>query len=166
MNFFVRMAVIIAIVVALLLLVQHLNESGGARGTQPAAAAVATPTPTPAATPARATSAYPMLGATPPPTTPSPTRPPARAYVPPRPSACNQVDRAASQVGAVVVSCASDGGMIVATIQARERNALGDFLDAAMRLGMRDFDVNQQRYQQMTDRQGRAVYQNTFRMRW
>lgn len=166
MKFYVGLIVIVAVVVALLLLAQE--DSSNTAASQAAKASV-TPTPTPTPTPLP--DYYHM--------TPFPTSAP----IAPQPvanagtaagaasggdsnsDACGLLRRLAPRVGARVVSCAESGGLVIVTVAASERNALGDFLDECQKNGMRDL-LPEQAYRQSMDAQHRTVHQNTYKMRF
>jgi type IV secretory pathway VirB10-like protein len=154
MKFFIRLAIFVAIVIGILLWLQDRTERQQAEGRRRAGtetrAKAERPQPTPP--PPAPMSATPAPQTTPPPM--------------PQPGPCSRVRAVAARLGITVVRCSQQDEFTVATLQARDRNLLGDFLDAAMREGMRDFDVNRQAYRTMMDGQGRPVHENTFWMRW
>ncbi|MBX7245916.1 MAG: hypothetical protein K1X53_10490 [Candidatus Sumerlaeaceae bacterium] len=167
MNFFKRLAIVIAIIILILWLLRE-NQEAPPRP-NPIAQATATPSPAgimPMAPPGMATPAVtPFIGG-PTPIPPTPAPPVARPAAPAVTGDCDKVQQAARQVGVVVARCSADNGWTVAIVQARERNLLGDFLDACTRLGMRDMDVNTRHYQVTRDRSGRETHQDTYRLRF
>lgn len=154
MKFLLRIAILVAIILGILLWLQDRTERERAAAQQrpetQERAVAQQPSPSPAAR--------------------APVQPsPAPAAAPPvvsQPGQCSRVRAVAARLGLVVVRCSQEGEFTVATLQARDRNLLGDFLDAAMREGMRDFDVNRQAYRSFLDAQGRPMHENTFWMKW
>lgn len=110
---------------------------------------------------------------TPPPTataTPQPVAPPVqvRTQAPPAapqaPTAALQ--QAAQSVGLRLVGVQPDRGYWLVTVTASNRNALGDFLDAAIRNGMKDVDLNYPNNYSQNMQNGRPVFSQTFRVRF
>ena len=170
MRFYLGILAIAAILIIIFLLLQESSDSSGSRP-------VATPAPTASPSPTSDDAApfshppAPVAGAS---TLAGPATPVSQ---PPRPVAAPggapaissmraQIMSIAQQVGVQVVSYSDSGGWITVTVQGRERNNLNDFLDAAMRAGMKDIDEKQNNYKVITDRQLRQTHQNTYKMRF
>lgn len=106
----------------------------------------------------------------PPPTPPSATTAttPAPGGRPstPVPTARDMIPAIAQRAGVTVVSTSEQSGWLLVTVQSRDRNALGDFMDEAVRAGMKDMDTSTQQYKQLLDAQQRQVFQATFKMRF
>jgi hypothetical protein len=152
-GFYGTLIVIIAVIAALLWWLQLKSEEPATVTAQaspgPAAHASAPPPQQYAAPMAPAPMQYQP--------TPMPT---------PVPGGCDLIPPIAQRARVSVASCVEQGGWVVVTVQAYERNALNDFMDEALRSGMRDLDVNQRQFRQSMDRQQRMVFQDTFKMRF
>lgn len=164
MKFYGRMAIAIIALILLLLWLKEESEDAPAAATSPAAAVAA-------ATPAAAVATFPPM----PTATPSDGYARARSiqfsHAPTAPvsapvasSGCQALAPAAQRAKVNVVNCGEQGGYTVITVWGYDRNNLNDFLDEAMRAGVRDIAPAQQYTQSILN--GRQVFQNTFRFRF
>lgn len=157
MRFYGGLLAAIAAVILVLFLLKGAESSSPSSGSSSAASAtpaaqVAEVSVTPEPAPVQAVQATPYA---------------APVSTPAEPAGRSALAAALQQQGGVITGYAPDNGWVLVTVQGHDRNVLNDFLDIATRAGMRDIDVNYpQRLQEFTDRQGRMVYQNTYRIRF
>lgn len=145
MKFYIKLFGFLAAVVAALILLRECTDKGSSQTPSTSeAAAGSTPAVTPQGTPA----------ATP---------------VPPR-AVGSTVPQwligAARQAQANMVGAQYQDGWWYITVQGRDRNHLNEFLDAALRAGLKDVDHNYQAYRQSIGPGNRQVFQNTYKMRF
>jgi len=170
-KFYLGIAAALAILVIVIFLLQEYSDSSGSKPATTPVVATATPGPTPDDAYPFSHTPVPVAGA------PTPVPAAAAAYPPPRPAAAPVAAPGASdmraliqsiarQAGVQIVGYQDTGGWITVTVQGRERNNLNDFLDAALRAGMKDMDENFQAYKVITDRQLRQTHQNTYKMKF
>lgn len=141
MKFYLRLA---ALVCGFLLVLWLLQEY---RNNAPAPS-VASATPTPAPTPVPAVTV-----------TPAPVPRDATSSI------HAKINRAAQAARVRVAGVRNENDWFVVTVQAAERNPLGEFLDHARANGMRDVDLNRSGYRQFMQ-QGRTIHQDTYRMKF
>ena len=144
MKFFVRLAIMIAVIFAILWFLNQTVQDKRSAAARPAPSATPAPSPTPL--PAGITPGVIMT-----------------PYIPAATSHARQI---AQQAGVQLMGVREANGWSLITVQADDRNKLSDFLDKLQRSGMRDLDPAYQQYQQFTTRDGRMVYQNTYRVRF
>ena len=140
MKFFARVIGFIVLLIIILLLLQKYGEQK-----QPAAA-VAASTPTPAVTS-------------------TPVTTPVAAVAPSAPQLPGNFLQAIQRGGYGVSGSQFRDGWWYITVSGRDRNHLNDFLDLAQRSGLKDVDVNYQKYGQAVVG-GRTVFQNTYKMKF
>lgn len=88
-----------------------------------------------------------------------------RGAQPPTVSKRSQINVAASKAGCKVVSYSESGRSAVVTVESRDRNSLGNFLDQCIRqTGMTDVET----VKQLSARQERGVriFSSTFKISW
>ena len=142
MKFYLRIAAAIVILAVIIWLLQEFGQ----RESPPAAPSVASATPTPApAAPTPAPTPVPVV-----------QRP---ATVP------DYIPRAANGAHVKLTGTQLVNDWWYITVVGRDRNALNDFLDMAMKFGLRDVDVNYQAYKEFITR-GEQHAQNTYKMRF
>jgi len=144
MKFFVRLALMIAVIFGILWLLNQTIQDKRSAAARPAAS----PTPAPSPTPLPA-------GIT-----------PGVIMTPYIPASTSHARAIAQQVGVQLVGIQDASGWTLITVQADDRNKLSDFLDKLQRSGMRDLDPDYQQYRQFATRDGRQVFQNTYRVRF
>jgi hypothetical protein len=142
MKFYIRLAIVAVVVIFLLLLLQQLAEEKPAP--PPPVASTPAPPPQPVAM------------------TPVPTPWPTPYVVD---QARGIVNGAAQRAGVSVTGYRNNDGWVTVTVRSNIRNALHDFLDEAMRAGMRDIDLKRN-FRESVDRQGRQWFEDTYRMRF
>jgi hypothetical protein len=76
-------------------------------------------------------------------------------------SGCQALAPAAQKAKVTVASCREEGGYTVITVWGYEYNFLNEFLDEAMRVGVRDIAPVQKYTQSIL--QGRQIFKNTLR---
>jgi hypothetical protein len=89
---------------------------------------------------------------------------PAPAAQPRISSGCSILAGAAQRAHATVASCGDQAGWTVITVWGYDRNNLNDFLDEAMKSGIRDVAPAQKYRQSVVG--GRPIFQNTFKFRF
>lgn len=142
MKFYLRVAAVLVAVAVLIWLLQEFGQSS-APSTAPAAVAAAV-TPAPTATPVTAAPVQVVQ-----------TRPTVPAFIP----------QAAAGAHVQISGTQQNGDWWYITVVGRDRNQLSDFLDMAMKMGLRDVDVNYQAYKEFLVR-GEQRAQNTYKMRF
>ena len=91
---------------------------------------------------------------------PTPTISPRRQVSP----GCQALAPAAQRARVTVVDCREQDGFTVITVYGFDRNDLNNFLDEAMKAGIRDVAPAQQYTQNTVN--GRVIYQNMFRFKF
>jgi hypothetical protein len=157
MKFYIKVFAVVATIILVVLLLQEFGDEGGGRTpASSSSSGVATAAPA-AATPAAVVTAVPVAAA------PVAAAPVARAQS--APSIPPFITQAANGAHVTLTKAEPVNDWWYITVVGRDRNALNDFLDTAMRLGLRDVDVNYQAYKEFLVR-GEQRSQNTYKMRF
>jgi hypothetical protein len=144
MKFFLRIAVVVGVIFGILWLLNQMVQEK--RSAPPQAAITPPPAPSPTPLPASVT--------------------PGVVMTPSVPAALPHVQAVAQQVGAQVTGFRQADGWTLVSVAANDRNKLNEFLDKLQRSGMRDLDAGYQQYRQSVGRDGRTVFENTYRVRF
>ncbi len=153
MDFYLKLLGIVAILLLLFYGFHYQDDNAPRRAVAVVTPAPATPVPTPMLDPDlpyTAVAAVPVVAA---PVVASSIH-------------CDKVAQAAATARCTVVSCSHSGADTIVTISSDDRNALGNFLDAAMRVGMKNFNDDNQRNYRQTANGARTTYTNTYRLQF